>query len=347
MQKRSSFAPSPISPPAADGDDEEKEPSASIDIEELETFQDIFLQSIHYMHMTFEQLESIRSDTHPLTGEPVVPEAILKDALWQQIQMRSRIEAASENDTALGFTVNEDSPHCNPLRLIPTDDMTTYTGESALSGSAAAAAAATAAASASAALEPTRRRRSPKRTGGTSNNNKNNSADGSSSPAAAAATNNNKQYSIYPPFRFSVEFADFAALKHNVRVYSKSVFYAGSNWNVYVQKTRSQRKGVLQLGVYLHRQSVPFGPCNHDEDASQQQQEQQQQQQCTRRCTPDLSQFSRYADKRKIVKAWFRIFCPARGPKHTMTLFQSSPDNFSVLQSWVRFLCVSLTSYSN
>lgn len=116
---------------------------------------------------------------------------------------------------------------------------------------------------------------------------------------------------------------------------------------MYIQKTRSQRKGILQLGVYLHRQSVPH-----------QQQQQQQQHQSHHTCqhsddpqsrassgtdfkvpTPNSTNenwsFSRYSDKRKVVKTWFKIYCPSRGPKHALTLFQSSPDNFSVLQSWV------------
>jgi hypothetical protein len=86
---------------------------------------------------------------------------------------------------------------------------------------------------------------------------------------------------------------------------------------MYIQKTKSQRKNVLQLGVYLHRQSIPS-----DEDMALQEPE-----------------FSRFSDKRKVVKTWFKIYCPARGPKHALTLFQSSPDNFTVLQSWVSVYC--------
>lgn len=89
------------------------------------------------------------------------------------------------------------------------------------------------------------------------------------------------------------------------------IYITRSNWNMYIQKTHSQRKKVLQLGVYLHRQSMP----NQGEDPYS---------------------FSCYTDKRKVVKTWFKIYCPSRGPKHTLTLFQSSPDNFTVLQSWVK-----------
>jgi len=29
-----------------------------------------------------------------------------------------------------------------------------------------------------------------------------------------------------------------------------------------------------------------------------------------------------------------KFFCPARGPSHVLTQFQSSPDNFALMQSW-------------
>lgn len=116
---------------------------------------------------------------------------------------------------------------------------------------------------------------------------------------------------------------------------------------MYIQKTRSQRKGVLQLGVYLHRQSVPQPhqtqhSCQHNTDESNTMNGSASSS-SFRATTPTPStaanaeswSFSRYTDKRKVVKTWFKIYCPTRGPKHALTLFQSSPDNFSVLQSWV------------
>lgn len=56
----------------------------------------------------------------------------------------------------------------------------------------------------------------------------------------------------YEPFRFSVEFWGVESLKEKTRLYSHTIFYAGSCYNVYTQAVR--KKG-LQLGVYLHRQS--------------------------------------------------------------------------------------------
>ena len=59
-------------------------------------------------------------------------------------------------------------------------------------------------------------------------------------------------YSTFPPFRFAAEFPNPHYLKERKRVYSRTVFYAGSLWNVYIQKVKSGSKNP-QLGVYLHR----------------------------------------------------------------------------------------------
>ncbi|KAG0284984.1 hypothetical protein BGZ96_010706 [Linnemannia gamsii] len=65
------------------------------------------------------------------------------------------------------------------------------------------------------------------------------------------------QYSIYPPFRFSVTFRDVQTLKEHTRVCSDAFFYAGSYWNLYIQKLPPKQPGAMQLGVYLHRHSLP------------------------------------------------------------------------------------------
>lgn len=58
-------------------------------------------------------------------------------------------------------------------------------------------------------------------------------------------------YTEYPPFRFSAEFPNPRYLREKKRVYSRTVSYAGSLWNIYIQKVRSAKN--VQLGVYLHR----------------------------------------------------------------------------------------------
>ena len=58
-------------------------------------------------------------------------------------------------------------------------------------------------------------------------------------------------YTHYPPFRFAAEFPNPRSLKEKKRVYSRTVWYAGSLWNVYIQKVETTKN--TQLGVYLHR----------------------------------------------------------------------------------------------
>jgi hypothetical protein len=58
-------------------------------------------------------------------------------------------------------------------------------------------------------------------------------------------------YTHYPPFRFAAEFPIPRNLKEKKRVYSRTVWYAGSLWNVYIQKVETAKS--TQLGVYLHR----------------------------------------------------------------------------------------------
>ncbi|KAH9836434.1 germ cell-less [Teratosphaeria destructans] len=58
-------------------------------------------------------------------------------------------------------------------------------------------------------------------------------------------------YTHFPPFRFAAEFPNPRLLKEKKRFYSRTVFYAGSLWNIYIQKIATSRN--KQLGVYLHR----------------------------------------------------------------------------------------------
>jgi len=58
----------------------------------------------------------------------------------------------------------------------------------------------------------------------------------------------------YPPYRFGVEFWDVGALREKSHLYSQTIWYAGSLFNVFVQMFRKKAQGP-QLGVYLHRQS--------------------------------------------------------------------------------------------
>ncbi|KAK3810005.1 MAG: hypothetical protein J3Q66DRAFT_404782 [Benniella sp.] len=71
-----------------------------------------------------------------------------------------------------------------------------------------------------------------------------------------------QRQSLHPPFRFSVEFADAYALQEGARMESDTVFYAGSLWNVRIERKLPPEgpkpsSDGLKIGVYLHRHSTP------------------------------------------------------------------------------------------
>ncbi|KAF8349856.1 hypothetical protein F5887DRAFT_942684 [Amanita rubescens] len=63
-----------------------------------------------------------------------------------------------------------------------------------------------------------------------------------------------QKWSPYSPCRFAIEFWDLDFLKEKARLYSQTVWYAGSLFNVYVQIVKKREQ--IQLGIYLHRQST-------------------------------------------------------------------------------------------
>ncbi|KAF9936852.1 hypothetical protein BGZ67_001921 [Mortierella alpina] len=44
--------------------------------------------------------------------------------------------------------------------------------------------------------------------------------------------------------------------------------------------------------------------------------------------------FSCYVDKREKTRTWFRIFAVPLKPAYGIMQFQSSPDDFAIMQSW-------------
>ncbi|CAG8453791.1 11337_t:CDS:2 [Gigaspora rosea] len=287
--------------------------SSTMQVESDESiYNAIFTYAIYYSHMTFEELNYILHDCDSTTGVPFSPDYVIKDALWQQIDLRNKIENATETDVTLGISSSEILTSSTGVHFeIPSDD-TTHIGE-ALTG-----------------LEDM--------IGGTKA-----MKDGEGRGSV--------EYSLFAPFRFSVEFADVAKLKEKQRVYSGTKFYAGSNWNMYIQKIKTPRKGI-QLGVYLHRHSMPdpSSPCSNNGSSSSLMNVSPLNKSPTSSPSDERfsasprqtilmknngeKSFSRYADKRKTVRTWFKIFCPSRGPSHVLTQFQSSPDNFALMQSW-------------
>lgn len=84
---------------------------------------------------------------------------------------------------------------------------------------------------------------------------------------ASSSSSDATRWVPYPPYRFGVEFWDVDSLREKSHLYSQTIWYAGSLFNVFVQIFRKKVQGP-QLGVYLHRQSsvdpipplsIPYG----------------------------------------------------------------------------------------
>lgn len=163
-------------------------------------------------------------------------------------------------------------------------------------------------------------------------------------PPITTTTPGEPSYSIYPPFRFSAEFDRVSDLKEDTRVYSHTVFYAGSYWNIYIHNKIRARKS-RQLGVYLHRVEIKMSgqstssehlgsppPAQHILSTSP----------ASNKDGLDMpmSGFSEskrpYIDHRSTISTYFKIFCPSRQgtSKIGVTEFCSGPDEFHRSQSW-------------
>ncbi|KAF2669937.1 hypothetical protein BT63DRAFT_359158, partial [Microthyrium microscopicum] len=254
-------------------------------------------EGIHYIHLEFEQLQHIRQSTD-IFGLPVVPESIILNALYTQMELRQKVMNTPMDEMELGITnaldlkgsdaLASDSPEVTepkgkqrestqtpslleePITIInqppkarrfwiPSSDCTMVMGGNAdpVVSTGSGPSALRIASRFSAAVDPpevqwtsevastpfgnrdlTTRPRTP---GGHSS---------TDPPNLGQPTPN--AYSKFPPFRFSAEFPAPKFLKEKKRVYSRTVFYAGSLWNIYIQKMRSAKQN-FQLGVYLHR----------------------------------------------------------------------------------------------
>jgi len=154
--------------------------------------------------MTFEELNFILRDRDTVNNNaPFAPDYVIKDALWQQIDLRNKIENTSEADSTLGISSSEIPSSSTGVHFeIPSDD-TTHIGE-AVTG-----------------LEDMIGNN------GNSNNGVNGKGGGAKAIKDGEGSRRCVEYSLFAPFRFGVEFSDVAKLKEKQRVYSATKFYAG------------------------------------------------------------------------------------------------------------------------
>lgn len=250
-------------------------------------------EGIHYVHLNFEQLQKIREQRDVL-GLPLLPAKVINDALWMQIELRQRVVNAPELDLELGLSQPSEDIHDGenvesddlsgmtsheskqkdaegleddesefdsgswdgngkPRKFwIPNLDSTSVMGghpETALY--AAASSHRPYVSRLSASIDPVDVQWASDFT-----------ASANDRPTTADRTEPLPpiSYTHYPPFRFAAEFPNPRNLKEKKRVYSRTVWYAGSLWNVYIQKVETTKN--TQLGVYLHRAKEKEG---HDE----------------------------------------------------------------------------------
>ncbi|KAJ9640436.1 hypothetical protein H2199_005975 [Coniosporium tulheliwenetii] len=252
---------------------------------EIEPLLVLLDEGIHYVHLDFEQLQYIRQ-ARDILGLPVMPESVITNALWQQMELRQRVVNARDLDLELGLSKVAEEPatttNTQPAKAsspqsskgkqkmadtvpeeeeddmesgswdangkprkfwIPSTDCNIVMGGTAEP-----------VVTTSNAFQPRRcamgngLRHLPSTTDtgvARTSTARPNSSSGPNIPLKPIA------YTHFPPFRFSAEFPNPRLIKEKKRVYSRTVFYAGSLWNIYIQKVRSAKNP--QLGVYLHR----------------------------------------------------------------------------------------------
>jgi len=251
-------------------------------------------EGIHYIHLSFEQLQDIR-ERRDVLGLPVMPEKVISNALWMSMELRQRIVNAKELDMELGLAFRSEEsleqPAPDSATLIKSSNSTgdargkgkqielvqhedeedemdsgswdgngkprkfwiPHVDHTSVSGGNPESIVATTS-------RPHVTRHFSQLSGTIDPQDVQWASDFTASMAERPQTPGRSHqsepvqpihYTHYPPFRFAAEFPNPRNLKEKKRVYSRTVWYAGSLWNVYIQKVETTKN--TQLGVYLHR----------------------------------------------------------------------------------------------
>ena len=262
-------------------------------------------EGIHYIHLSFEQLQKIR-DQRDVLGLPVMPERVITNALWMSMELRQKVLNTRELDMELGLTQVSDelfddgpSDEGNLIKSSPSPDLASINskgkqpessshdgdGDEMESGSwdgngkprkfwiphtdstSVMGGNPDSLVHASNGTRPYLTRHLSRFSASidpvdvqwasdfTAAANERPHTPGRSTTAEPVTP---ISYTHYPPFRFSAEFPNPKNLREKKRVYSKTVWYAGSLWNVYIQKVETTKN--MQLGVYLHRAKEKDNP---------------------------------------------------------------------------------------
>lgn len=230
----------------------------AIDPAEEQEFTTLFSDGIHYCHLLHEELVSISEDVCTVTRRPFVPITVLHSALWTQLMLRRHILARpstsgspSGSPSPAAGIASKEAGFC-----VTTADIVASRADDSAAGMekiyyTVLADSSVRIGNPSNTTEPSEgTRHGPSKTTSEAHFFGLQFSRYTAATALAADTSGKARWSPYPPFRFGVEFWNVGTLEQ--KVFSHTVWYAGSLFNVYVQLVR--KKGV-QLGVYLHRQS--------------------------------------------------------------------------------------------
>lgn len=300
------------------------------DSDDAAPLRKVLNDDILYCNMTPDQLQDLEL-LRDRQGNHIIDPEILHNALWRDMQLRRLVINASDI-AQLGKTVKGSKPPSDKWYQVPSKDDTAtglpaeldeyfYTGRSEYS--------------------------KEKET-----------EDDTKTTQGQGSAPDDFVWTKIPPFRCSVSFANVSELVTNKRVYAKTFWYAGSYWNLYLQKNRVPRKHTYQIGVYLHRasrSSLVGGFSNTssiqhliksteelhiDEDLSDSDtdinssplKDQRSDETLELHRTPVRS--STYEDQRSVIRVYFIISTPSRRLKPAISSFLSVPNNFSRSQSW-------------
>jgi len=247
-------------------------------------------EGIHYIHLDFEQLQYIRR-ARDILGLPMMPDKVISNALWMQMELRQKVLNAKDAEMELGLSEGvvespvlttaslAEASNKGKQKVASSDEFEEYDDEDIASnswdgngkprkfwipsadcnivmGGATDPAMMSAASAQSNRLSATIQPEDVQWASDfAANPSDTRSIPQIIRPDSAAGSNASElrpvSYSHFPPFRFAVEFPSPRLLKEKKRVYSRTIFYSGSWWNLYIQKVRRGKNP--QLGVYLHR----------------------------------------------------------------------------------------------
>lgn len=237
----------------------------SLSYESIQLLKEILNKKVYFCHLSPEQLQELELFSD-INGDPYIDVQILRMALWQSLQLQTLV-VNSGDSTVLAPTVLGNKPPLDdyPWWRLPVKDETLSAEPSKLkeeiscsiSIDTEASSSYAENGSASNSTTVTKSIRSSVKLNGTQAKSE---AEGISydSNSENQNQNDNEKNRIYswtkiPPFRFSIAFADVSSLPTDKRVYGKTFWYAGSYWNLYLQKNHIASKDIYQIGVYLHR----------------------------------------------------------------------------------------------